>query len=279
MTFGAATQAKIDEIVVASERHGTDSIIVLSGVAGTGKTCLALAAAQKYAKHPFFVKQIQFHQSFSYEDFVEGLRPTAAGGFEPRSGIFLEWNEAALRDPGNQYVLLVEEFTRANITAVLGELMTYIEYRDRLFETPLTRRRIKVASNITIIATMNPQDRTALEVDDALIRRLRIVECPPSTMQLREMLDGVKQDIVDRLAALFDECQKKHPDTFNDLMPFGHGMFAGVKTEQDLTRLWHQRIKHLLRRNPQVPAHTYSRDIEGLYPWRNSTAAGEAREN
>src|SRR5690242_8382440 len=107
------TIAKVEQVVRACERHGSQDIIVLSGVAATGKTYLGLASAQAYSGHPYFVKQIQFHQSYSYEDFIEGLHPTAGGGFEPRPGVFLQWNDQALRDPDNRYVLLIEEFTRA----------------------------------------------------------------------------------------------------------------------------------------------------------------------
>lgn len=273
MSFGPATTEKIAEVVDACERRGRDSIILLSGVTGTGKTFVALAAAQEYAGHPLFVREIQFHQGYTYEDFIEGLKPTRRW-FEPRAGIFSEWNEAALRDLGNKYVLLIEEFSRANISAVLGELMTYIEYRDRMFEMPVARRRIRVAPNLTLIATMNPRDRSALEIDDALLRRVFIVNCPPSTAQLVEMLQSSlptdtpgRAEIIERLVRLFDECQRRHPETYEELMPFGHGMFAGIRSADDLQRLWRGRIRHLLRR-PQIAEHPFAQDIEELYPWR-----------
>lgn len=268
------TADKIAEIAAACDLHGERAIVVLSGVAATGKTFLGLAAAHRHSGHPYFVKQIQFHQSYTYEDFIEGLHPTVDGGFKPREGVFLEWNNHALRDPANRYVLLIEEFTRANISAVLGELMTFIEYRNRFFETPLTRRRVRVAPNLTLVATMNPQDRSALEIDDALIRRLRIVECPPSVEQLREMMSGADPGIADGLAKLFETCRDRHPDTFADAMPFGHGVFAGIRTSQQLTGLWQQQLRYLLRRNPQVAPHPFAKDIEELYPW--TTAGGTA---
>jgi MoxR-like ATPase len=280
VSLGPETSKTVDEMVAACQSFGDRDIILLSGVAGTGKTFLGLVAAVRFAGHPLLVKQIQFHQSYAYEDFMEGLRPTAAGGFAPRAGILMEWNETALQDPDNRYVLLIEEFTRANITAVLGELMTYIEHRDRLFETPLTRRRVRIAKNLTILATMNPQDRSALEVDDALIRRLRIIDCPPSVAHLEEMLKsslpsgGANESgkkIITDLKNLFEQLQKQYPDTFAELMPFGHGVFAGIKSEDDLRSLWRQRLRFLLRRNPQVPPHPWAHQIEQLYPWRNSS--------
>ena len=280
MNLGPETSRTVDEMVGACQKHGDRDIILLSGVAGTGKTFLGLIAAVRFAGHPLLVKQIQFHQSYAYEDFIEGLRPTATGGFAPRAGILMDWNETALQDPSNKYVLLIEEFTRANISAVLGELMTYIEHRDRLFETPLTRRRVRIAKNMTILATMNPQDRSALEVDDALIRRLRIIDCPPSVSHLEEMLksslpnagvDESGKKIINGLKKLFEHFQSQYPDTFAEVMPFGHGVFAGIQSEDDLRSLWRQRLRFLLRRNPQVPPHAWAQQIEQLYPWRDSS--------
>jgi 5-methylcytosine-specific restriction endonuclease McrBC GTP-binding regulatory subunit McrB len=268
----SATQAKIDEVVAAIKRDGLSSIISLSGAPGTGKSFIALAAAQAIARHPLFLKQIQFHQSYSYEDFIEGLKPNTAGGFAPRSGVFMEWNEAALQDSANTYVLLIEELSRANVSNVLGELMTYIEHRGRTFETPLTRRRMMIAPNLMLVSTMNPLDRSALEIDDALIRRLSIVSCPPSAAQLREMLQknftgSEGEAVLDQLCNLFTELEKQHPDTFDELMPFGHGIFSGVTSADDLVYLWEHRLRHILRR-PQTPPHPYFDAIQKLYPWR-----------
>ncbi|MGV3723968.1 MAG: McrB family protein [Actinomycetota bacterium] len=281
MPYPPATEAKINEVATALERYGRNSIIVLSGVPGTGKTFVAEVAAQRHCGHPLLVKSIQFHQSYAYEDFMEGLRPTPAGGFVPAAGVFLDWNDRAQADQANRYCLLIEEFTRANIASVLGELMTYIEYRNRSFTTPLTRRQVTVADNLVVLATMNPRDRSALEVDDALIRRLRIIDCPPDTGQLAEMLrgslpnDGQTQDETQLIAALvriFEDCEQQHPGTYRELMPFGHGIFAGVEGDQDLFFLWHQRIKHLLER-PLVTPHPFTETIKPLYLWKAADPA------
>lgn len=260
-------------IAKVAKRSGRKSVIALSGVAGTGKSHIAAQAADMLAQHPLFVRQIQFHQGYSYEDFVEGLEPNPTGGFAPRRGVFAEWNDAALSDPDNQYVLLIEEMTRANITSVLGELMTYVEHRDRYFDTPILRRRTRVAENLVLIATFNPQDRSALEIDDALVRRLRIINIPPSAALLRDMFANrtgraaPTASITDALAVLFETCKTRHPDTFSTLMPFGHGVFADVETEEDLRDLWEQQLRHLLRR-PQSPPHPFCEDIEELFPWK-----------
>ena len=146
---------------------------------GTGKSFVASIAAQRFSEEPLLVREIQFHQSFSYEEFIEGLRIDNSAGVNVVPGVFLDWNQHALDDPDRRYVLLIEEFTRANLAGVLGELMTYLEHRDRPFVSVYSRRPIYIAKNLTIMATYNPTDRTAIELDGALIRRLRIIRFLP----------------------------------------------------------------------------------------------------
>lgn len=270
-TYGAATENKLKEVVDACVRHGASSIIALSGVPGTGKSYVASIAAQRCTNEPLLVREIQFHQSFSYEEFIEGLRIDDASGVSVVPGIFLEWNQRALEDPDNTYVLLIEELTRANLPAVLGELMTYLEHRERTFLTVYSRKPVQIAKNLTILATYNPTDRSAIELDTALIRRLRIIRCPPDIGQLDEMLKatGLPNHVIEKLKGIFDACKEKFADQYEHLMPFGHGIFSGVIHESpDLHRLWVERIEHLLRR-PLIDPHPFTDVIEDNYPWRN----------
>lgn len=270
-TYGTATENKIAEVVSACSRHGATSIIALAGVPGTGKSFIASIAAQRFSNEPLLVREIQFHQSFSYEEFIEGLRISDSNGITVVPGIFLEWNQRALEDPDNRYVLLIEELTRANLPSVLGELMTYLEHRNRPFLTVYSRKPVRVAKNLTLLATYNPTDRSAIELDGALIRRLRIIRSSPDNEQLNEMLGGAKlaSAVIDKLKNLFNACRAKFPDQYDYLMPFGHGIFAGVVDElPDLHRLWIERIEHLLRR-PLVEPHPFTDVIEENYPWRD----------
>ena len=271
MNYGTATEAKIAEVVRACERYGNRAIIALAGVPGTGKSFIASIAAQRFSNEPTIVREIQFHQSFSYEEFIEGMRIDQNGSVSVVPGLFLEWNEAALDDPNRKYVLLIEEFTRANMSAVLGELMTYLEHRDRPFVSVYSRRPIFVAKNLTILATYNPTDRSALEIDGALLRRMRIINFPPSVDQLQEMLSATSlgQNVLDKLKRLFNECKSAFPSDYEHLMPFGHGIFADVTQEQpDLHQLWVERIVYLLRR-PLLEPHPFAEVIEAAYPWRS----------
>lgn len=268
--YGTATEAAIANVVAACERYGARSIVALAGVPGTGKSFVASIAAQRFCGEPLLVREIQFHQSFSYEEFIEGLRVDDRSAVNAVPGVFLEWNERALDDPEHKYVLLIEEFTRANLAGVLGELMTYLEHRDRPFVSVYSRRPIYIAKNLTILATYNPTDRTAIELDSALIRRLRIVRFMPSGDQLSEMLDGkLAPHVIERLKSIFESCAEKFGRDYEYLMPFGHGVFADVEAEKpDLHLLWKERIEHLLRR-PLVEPHPFTDAIEELFPWRN----------
>lgn len=270
--YGTATELKISEVVQACERSGSRSIIALAGVPGTGKSYIASIAAQRFTSEPLLVREIQFHQSFSYEEFIEGMRIDSTGAVAVLPGIFLEWNDQALDDPDRRFLLLIEELTRANLSAVLGELMTYIEHRERPFLTVYSRRPVRVAENLTILATYNPTDRSAIDIDGALLRRLRIIDFPPATDQLQEMLNGkgLSGKVIDQLKRIFTTCQETFGADYEHLMPFGHGIFADVKAETpDLYRLWIERIRHLIRR-PLVDPHAFADVIEQAYPWRGS---------
>lgn len=276
--YGAATENAIQQVVDACEQHGSRSIVALSGVPGTGKSFIASIAAQRFSDEPLLVREIQFHQSFSYEEFIEGLRIDDKSGVNAVPGVFLDWNQKALDDPERRYVLLVEEFTRANLAAVLGELMTYLEHRNRPFTSVYSRKAVFIAKNLTILATFNPTDRSAIDLDAALIRRLRIIRFSPSPEQLNEMLAGrsLSDAVITKLQNLFVECKKRFPNEYEHLMPFGHGLFADIQREQpDLFSLWHQRIQHLLWR-PLIEPHAFAETIQQLYPWSREDFAIDA---
>lgn len=269
--YGQATEAQIARVIEAVDRYGSRSIVALAGVPGTGKSFIAAIAAQRYARMPELVREIQFHQSFTYEEFIEGMRIGEGGSVQVEPGILLEWNEQARDDPDQRYVLLVEELTRANISAVLGELLTYLEFRDRPFFTVYSRRPVYVAPNLIVLATYNPVDRSALEVDAALLRRMRVISFAPDADQLKEMLDGrdLKENVIARLQTLFAVCRERFGQDFERAMPFGHGIFADVREEADLHRLWEERIRHMLFPPLQQP-HAFASVIVENFPWRDA---------
>jgi MoxR-like ATPase len=267
--YGEATESKISQVRYVCERYGATSIIALAGVPGTGKSYAGRIAAQRFAGEPTRVRELQFHPSTTYEDFVEGLRIDTSGAITVEPGLFLQWNDYALDDPSLKWVLFIDELTRANISAVLGELMTFIEDRSRPFTTLYSRRPVRIAENLLVLGTYNPTDRSALEVDNALLRRMRIIPFAPDTGQLRDMLapTALSPAAINRLSTLFDMVKDRHEEDYEDLMPFGHGIFAEVQQEQpDLNLLWEERIRYMLQR-PLVQAHPFYNTIRQAYPW------------
>jgi len=275
--YGPVTEAKIAQVKRTCDLYGQSSIIALSGVPGTGKSFVAQKAAQRIASDPLMVREIQFHPTYSYEEFIEGYRADPGGGFVVTNGAFLDWNYRAMNDPDHTYVLLIEELSRANLPSVLGELLTYIEYRDREFYTLYGRTPVTISEKLRIIATFNPRDRSALEMDDALIRRLRIIDCPPDAGQLNEMLreSNLSAPVKAHLGGVFEKCRQfceadGRPEDYSRLMPFGHGIFADIASETpDLHLLWKQRIEYLLA-PPGRQRHPFFDVISDNYPWKES---------
>jgi len=166
--------------------------LVLQGPPGTGKTWLArrLAYALVGAKDPSRVTAVQFQPSLSYEDFVRGWRPHAGkdgvGGLRLTDGVFLECVNAALTDPEETFVLVIEEINRGNPAQILGELLTLLETdkRDpsealRLAYPRHADERVHIPPNLHIIGTMNIADRSLALVDLALRRRFAFRNLTP----------------------------------------------------------------------------------------------------
>ncbi len=257
----------IARIVSTAQAFGGRKIITLAGLPGTGKSRAAKLAAEVLSEaDPLRSRDIQFHESTTYEDFIEGFVPRADGqGFERRSKTFRIMNQRALDNPGRTYVLIIEEFTRANVPSVLGEVLTFIEHRGRAFTLALSQDEISIAPNLVIIATMNPRDRSALNLDDAVSRRLHRITLPPSSAALRSMLDGaLAPELLNRLVEWFDA----HVSS----LPFGHGVFEGANSPTRLAQIWEGTIVPLLS-DPlgQIPApHRAAFDA---YPFKQGQGA------
>lgn len=161
--IGASQFKKIVSLLKAKKN------IILEGAPGVGKTFLARKIAYQLIG---FVKDeniemVQFHQSYSYEDFVQGIRPSEEGGFERRNGIFFDFCSKARRSPDQQFVFIIDEINRGNISKILGELMMLIEAdkRKKQYAIKLTYsneddERFFVPENVYLIGCMNTADRS-----------------------------------------------------------------------------------------------------------------------
>lgn len=157
--------------------------IILEGAPGTGKTFAAkrLAYARMGVQDPERVHMVQFHQSYSYEDFIEGYRPTVSGGFELKHGIFYDFCRRAQEDRENDYYFIIDEINRGNLSKILGELFMLLEADKRDVKVNLlySNERFAIPGNVYLIGTMNTADRGIAMIDYALRRRFGFFTLEP----------------------------------------------------------------------------------------------------
>ncbi|MEZ4941929.1 MAG: AAA family ATPase [Saprospiraceae bacterium] len=161
--------------------------IIFQGPPGTGKSYLAnillkLLTGDKREQY----EKVQFHPSYAYEDFVEGLRPRLEGaGVERRDGIFKMICDRATRalnnDTGQKFVILIDEINRGNLSKIFGELLYLLEYRgnEKIKLTYSPELEFGIPENLYIIGTMNTADRSLALVDYALRRRFSFINLAP----------------------------------------------------------------------------------------------------
>jgi 5-methylcytosine-specific restriction protein B len=127
---------------------------------------------------------VQFHQSYSYEDFVQGIRPDGQGGFQVKDGVFKRFCDKAWLDDSREYVFIIDEINRGNLSNILGEMMMLIEHDKRGYDHDVTLtysdgQLFSVPPNLRIIGMMNTADRSLALVDYALRRRFNFLELTP----------------------------------------------------------------------------------------------------
>ncbi|WP_055562431.1 AAA family ATPase [Hymenobacter sp. AT01-02] len=162
--------------------------LILQGPPGTGKTFLArrLAWLELGATDAARVEVVQFHPSFSYEDFVQGFRPDGAGSFRLQDGILVNFCHRAAQDPERPHILLIDELNRGNVARIFGELLLLLEadkrgpaHAIRLPYAPVGSPPFFVPENLYLIGTMNLADRSLAPLDYALRRRFAFVGLEP----------------------------------------------------------------------------------------------------
>ncbi len=231
--------------------------IILQGAAGVGKTYMAkrLAYSMMGEKNKDRVTMIQFHQSYSYEDFIMGFRPTESG-FELRKGVFYNFCKSAEIDNENAYFFIIDEINRGNLSKIFGELFMLIEKDKRNNELRLlySDEKFAVPDNVYIIGMMNTADRSLAILDYALRRRFAFYDLKPTFKSdgfkaYRMELDNPKFDrLISCVIHLNDTITAD--ESLGEGFCIGHSYFCGLKekiTDRSFSRIIEYEIIPLLK--------------------------------
>lgn len=221
--------------------------VILSGPPGTGKSWYAKRIAFTIADEPDAVRIVQFHTSYQYEDFMEGFSPRDGGGFELQKKTFALLCDDAAERPDVRHVLLIDEISRCDVARVFGEALTYLEMDKRGQEFTLASgSTMRVPPNLVLLATMNPWDKGVDELDVALERRFAQIEMPPSSSELRKILEkkGAAPDIIDRVVGFFESVQKLD----DEMVHLGHAYFINCIDEVKARQAWEFRLQPFFKK-------------------------------
>jgi MoxR-like ATPase len=221
---------------------GAKKNLILQGAPGVGKSFVArrLAYLLLGSKDSGRIATVQFHQSYSYEDFVQGYRPDGSGGFVLRDGVFYAFCKKAALSPERIHVFIVDEINRGNLSKILGELMLLVESDKRgpAWASTLTYARPEdppffVPENVRILGMMNTADRSLSMVDYALRRRFSFVSLEPmfGSDKFRRHLgqQGVPSEVVSAIITQMTALNHAIGDDKANLGPgyrIGHSFFV-----------------------------------------------------
>ena len=209
--------------------------IILQGAPGVGKTFVAkrIAFSMMGVKDVERVMMVQFHQSYSYEDFIMGFRPST-DGFELKRGAFYNFCKKAEIDGDNDYFFIIDEINRGNLSKIFGELFMLIENDKRGVSLQLlySDEKFSVPKNIYIIGMMNTADRSLAMLDYALRRRFAFFEIKPAftTDGFREYRMSLENGKFDKLIACVESLNNviSNDESLGDGFCIGHSYFCNL---------------------------------------------------
>ena len=233
--------------------------IILQGAPGVGKTFLARKIAYQLIGQmkDENIETVQFHQSYSYEDFMQGIRPTTSGEFKVRNGIFYNFCERAKEKSEETFVFIIDEINRGNLSKIFGELMMLIEsdkrsprYALKLTYSEADSPKFYVPENVYIIGCMNTADRSIAIVDYALRRRFAFCPIEP------ELGESFKAFLCSELSKEFVEkiCSKlnrvnaiiRESTSLGKGLEIGHSHFCQISSVDDEEEWWRSICKYEL---------------------------------
>ena len=225
--------------------------IILQGAPGVGKTFCAkrLCYALMGEKDKNRVAFVQFHQNYSYEDFIMGYKPKE-DSFELRPGIFYNFCKDAQKDLDRDYFFIIDEINRGNLSKVFGELLMLIErdYREESAYLVYTGEEFSVPSNVYLIGLMNTADRSLAMIDYALRRRFSFVEMTPcfESKSFKDYQESLASDRLNSLLEVIKDLNKAicKDDSLGKGFEIGHSYFCNLTKESCTDTLLKEIVKY-----------------------------------